>query len=141
MCSSDLEEKVTHIQTENKLNTKTFNKKNITFSSHNQPNNRAKPNWETKRKITAMHNIKVRKQTTNAQPHTLKSRSKQRNNFALKLENETNENDTTTANDILQNTQTTCPTKQCKLAYPSDTWHNSCFLRKKQTHKPHMCCS
>ena len=70
--------------------------------------------------IGAMHNIKVRKQTTN-----------QTNSFVLKLKTETNENDTTTANTILQKTQTTCPIKQCKLAYSSDTWYNSSFSRKK----------
>ncbi|KAL3037859.1 hypothetical protein AAZX31_01G095000 [Glycine max] len=75
--------------------------------------------------IRAMHNIKFRKQTTN-----------QTNSFALKLKTETNENNTT-ANTILQNTQTTCPIKQCKLAYPSDTWHNSSFFRKKNKHVNH----
>ena len=61
--------------------------------------------------------------------------------FVSQTKKQTNENDTTTTNGILRNTQTTCPTKQCKLAYPLDTWHNSCFLRKKQTCKPHTCCS
>ena len=73
-----------------------------------------------------MHNIKVRKQTTN-----------QTNSFALKLKTETNENNTTTVNTILQNTQTTCPIKQCKLAYPSDTWHNSSFFDEKNKHVNH----
>ena len=57
-----------------------------------------------------MHNIKVRKEMTKAEPHTFKF------SFAFKLENETNENDTTTTNDIAQNTQITCPIKECKLA-------------------------
>ena len=70
--------------------------------------------------IGVMHNIKVRKKTTN-----------QTNSFALKLKTETNQNNTTTTNIILQNTQTTCPIKQCKLAYPSDTSHNSSFFREK----------
>ena len=80
-----------------------------------------------------MHNIKVRKEMTKAEPHTFKS------SFSFKLENETNENDTTTTNDIAQNTQTMCPIKECKLTQPSDTQHNNSFLMKKQTRKPHTC--
>ena len=81
---------------------------NGTTKKQNNPNNRTKPNWKTKTKITAMH-IKVRKDTTKPEPHTFKS------SFAFKLEKETNQNDTTTTNGIAQNPQTTCPIKEWKL--------------------------
>ena len=77
-------------ETETEIYAKTLNKKTLPFLLIAKPNNRTKSNWKTKRKITVMHNIKVRKETTKAESHTFKS------SFAFKLENETNENDTTT---------------------------------------------
>jgi len=54
--------------------------------------------------------------TKNLTPWNPEQSKEKRNSFGFQLKNETNQNDTAMANRIPQNTQTMCPTKECKLA-------------------------